>query len=180
MFGRCKLTALIALLALAAAGCGGGDKPKPSLPPATVAKLNERLDTVERQLNVGGGACADIVNNTRPVIENDLGNLPDSVDPDARKALNESFDRLFQLVDEQCDTSTEPAPTTTQETQTQETQTQETQTQETQTQETQTQETVPTAPEKPNKPEKPKGGGGKDGGGGGGGNGGSSFEGGGD
>jgi outer membrane murein-binding lipoprotein Lpp len=166
---RCKVTVLVVLLALAIAGCGSGDeKPKASIPAADVAKLNERLDRLQKQLDVGGGACADITNETRPVIESDLQALPESVDADTRKALNESFERLFQLVDEQCDTSTKPPPTQTQETQTQETQTQETQTQETQTQETQTQE-----PEKkPAKPDKPGGGKPNGNGGGGGGDGG--------
>ncbi len=169
---RNTLAGLAVAGALLAAGCGSSDeKREPSLPPATVAKLNERLDVVQRQLDAGGGACADIANTTRPVIESDLEGLPDSVDADARKALTDSFDRLFALVEEQCDAAEPPPPTTTPEP---EPEPVPTETQETQTEETQTQETVPTEPEKPKKPEKPKGGG-NDGGGGGGGDGGAGF-----
>lgn len=169
--GLCA-AAIVAAVALAGCGGGGGGgDPKPSISPSAVAKLNSRLDVVQRQFDAGGGACSDITgsstDSTRAVIKGDLEALPESVDADTRKALNDSFDRLFRLVDDQCKATTTPAPTTTQETQSVPTDTHETQTRETQTRETQTQPEKPQKPEKPQQPEKPKGnGGGGDGGGG--------------
>jgi hypothetical protein len=108
----------IALLVLAAclvtAGCGSDDEGAPI--PANIAdQLQARLDEVERRFEVGGGACADIENDSRPAMDQLVASVPNRVDEDVRQALGESVDRLFTLAAEQCqvpesDTDTEPAP----------------------------------------------------------------------
>ena len=156
----------ILLLAALAAGCGSSeDKPEPSIPAAATEQLNKELDALQRRFQEGGGACGDIQSRSRPDIEGRLQTLPDSVDSDVRSALDRSFERLFQLAEEQCDSEPEP------------TQTQEPEpvapppTTETTPPPTQTEERKPEKPEKPEKQEKPEmprdGGGNDDGGGGG-------------
>jgi hypothetical protein len=124
---RIATTLLLLLAAGLAAGCGADEESKRSIPAATAQELETRLDEVERRFDVGGGACADIENDSRPAVETILASLPPSVDRDERNALVESFDRLFELTAAQCDeeeSSTTPTPTT--ETETTETETTET------------------------------------------------------
>jgi hypothetical protein len=153
-----RLLLLLALLAsLAVAGCGGDEEGKP-IPSATANALEGELDGVQARLDNGSaGACKDILEGTRgPNMErvNELiGSLPDDVDPDVRSALEDSFDRLWDLVGQDCDDKAskeeqaqpEPEPETT-ETQTETT---ETQTETTETQPTTTEPTLPGEEELP-------------------------------
>jgi hypothetical protein len=138
------LTALLLLAAaLAAAGCGSDNEPKPSIPQSASSALEARLAEVERRMDAGGGACTDITNDTEPAVHSILAGLPSSVDPDVRDALQESFDHLFDLTSSQCDEKKgQETDTTTETTQTQ-TQTTETQTETTTTETTDT-DTTPT------------------------------------
>jgi len=100
------LAALVAL-ALAGAGCGGDDEGTP-IPSATATALNGELDGVQRRLDEGSaGACKDILEGPRgPNLERVrelIDSMPDDVDPDVRSALEDSFDRLWELVQDDCD-----------------------------------------------------------------------------
>jgi len=109
---------LLALAAGLAAGCGGDEEEPEGEPiPADAAQqLEARLAEVERRFEFGGGACADIANDSEPAVESILASLPQNVDPDVRSALEQSFDRLFQLTSQDCDeqqgqdTEAEPEP----------------------------------------------------------------------
>ena len=67
-------------------------------------------------MTAGGGACADITNDSAPAVDGIIQSLPSDVDPDIRQALEDGFSRLFTLTAEQCDetngqqTEPEPAP----------------------------------------------------------------------
>jgi len=167
------VAALLAMVALAA-GCGsddegGGGKPIPS---AQVSALNNQLDSIESRFDQGGGACDDILRGDDTIVaavQAQLDQIPKSVDADVRRALRDSFQRLFNQVQSECDTSkgqeTTPTETTTTETQTTETQPTETETQPPETETQTTQE--PPGQAKPKKRKPPKGGGedgGQDGG----------------
>jgi hypothetical protein len=106
------------LLALAAcvvaAGCGSDDGKQ--LPADSVASLERQLDSIQNRFDVGGGACGDIsggADSNTAAVEKTIESLPDDVDADVRDAVQESFDRLFQLVDEQCQEEEEAAPPAT-------------------------------------------------------------------
>jgi hypothetical protein len=128
-----KGISLLALLVLGVvlAGCGGDKEGKP-LPAAQVQLLNGRLDEAERRLADGSeGACKDILDDTQPEVARIIDSLPDDVDADVRDALTESYDNLWNLVDDRCQEiadQSKPEPTQTQTTETQTTQTQTTQT----------------------------------------------------
>jgi hypothetical protein len=147
------------LIAALVAGCGADEETEPSIPADTAAALEERLDEVQARFDFGDGACADITNDSQPAVESILASLPASVDRDVRSALEESFDRLFQLTAEQCDetkgeetepetdTETETTETTTEtETTDTTTETETTDTTETEPPTTETEPTVPTVP----------------------------------
>jgi hypothetical protein len=136
------ITTLLLLVAAAVTvGCGADQETKPSIPRATAHELEARLAEIERRFQVGGGACDDIVNDSQPAVESILASMPSSVDPDVRNALTDSFDRLFELVAEQC--KKDEQTTTPTETQTQ-TEPDTTDTTDTETTDTQPPETVPT------------------------------------
>ena len=138
-----KRISLLALLVLGVvlAGCGGDKEGKP-LPAAQVQLLNGRLDEAERRLADGSeGACKDILGDTQPEVGRIIDSLPNDVDADVRDALTESFDNLWNVVDDRCQEiadQSKPEPTQTEPTQTQTTQTETTQTETTQTETTQT------------------------------------------
>ena len=99
------------LLALAAgaffAGCGGDDEGAP-IPRATATALNAELDGVQARLDQGSsGACRDIISGPRDPnkerVQELIDSMPDDVDSDTRSALQDSFDNLWELVDQECD-----------------------------------------------------------------------------
>jgi hypothetical protein len=104
-------------LALAAPGCGSDEEGK-GIPPAAAQQLDRQLDSVQRRFEMGGGACRDIVEGDDTDVdrvEQFIDGLPTDVDPDVRDALERSFRRLFDLVQEECqppetDTETETTP----------------------------------------------------------------------
>jgi hypothetical protein len=114
---RLRTTTTIAL-ALVVAGCGGDEEQSGEpIPAESAAALERQLDSIQARFDAGGGACADITGNADPnttAVENAIASLPEDVDPDVRDSLEQSFDRLFELVDQQCEaeaeTDTEPAP----------------------------------------------------------------------
>jgi hypothetical protein len=125
---RPRTTTLILVLAAGlAAGCGSDDEQEGApIPQQAAVDLEARLAEVERRIEAGGGACADIQNDTLPAVGSIIDSLPENVDPDVRDALQQSFDRLFQLTEEQCDeqkgqeteTQAEPPPPETETTET--------------------------------------------------------------
>jgi hypothetical protein len=144
---------LLALgLCLAAAGCGGDDEGKP-IPAATATALQNQLDGVQARLDNGSvGACKDILEGPRgpnlDAVQQLIDGLPDDVDADVSSALEDSFDRLWELVQQECD-DREPTDTTPTETETEtEPETTPTETEpETTPTETEPQETTPTSPD---------------------------------
>jgi hypothetical protein len=146
------LCLLAATAALAATGCGGDAEPQGAkLPPDVAQTLLKQLDSIGDRVAAGvAGACDDIysddpdVGNVEP-IDAALNSIPSDVDPEIRSALEQSIERLKQLVDRECsdirsaeqgqqDTVTEETPTETVPT-------------ETETVPTDTTETAPTTPD---------------------------------
>jgi hypothetical protein len=161
------LCLLAATAALAVAGCGGDDEPQgEKLPPQVTQDLLKQLESVGDRVAAGvSGACDDIYapesdgGNIEP-IDAALGSIPSDVDPEIRSALEQSIERLTQLVDQECDAiraGEQGEQTTTEETPPPETVTTETETvpAETTTTETTTTppETTPTPPETPSEPQ---------------------------
>jgi hypothetical protein len=119
--GRAAAAAGLALLALLA-GCGSDDEGGP-IPAAQADALQTQLDRIEARLADGSaGACRDVVegdDTNVKAVQDQIDSLPAGVDADVRSALQRSFDRLFQLVNDECNqledeqTSTETAPTET-------------------------------------------------------------------
>jgi hypothetical protein len=138
------LTALLlALAAGLAAGCGADEEGK-ELPRQTASQLLAQLESIQERFDFPGGeACADITGGDDPNItqvQNLIDSLPDDVDADLRDAVEQSFDRLFELVDQECG---EAQPETDTETETTETETTPTET-ETEPTETEPTDTIPT------------------------------------
>jgi outer membrane biosynthesis protein TonB len=127
---RATITLILTLAAGLAAGCGSDDEQDGApIPAESAAALDRQLDSIQARFEFGGDACADIAGNADPnttAVQSVIDSLPQDVDPDLRDALQESFDRLFQLTEEQCDeekgqeteTQPEPAPETETETET--------------------------------------------------------------
>ena len=72
-------TATIALLLLAAgfaASCGSDEEKGEPIPVASAQELNKRLDEVQRRFEFGGGACADIINDSQPGVDAIIDALP--------------------------------------------------------------------------------------------------------
>ena len=143
-------SALLAVVACGAvlAACGGDDEGR-GIPRASASTLQRQLDSILSRFEAGDAACRDVLegdDTNRDAVQKTLDALSENVDQDVRNALRDSFDRLFELVDEECQpreeetTPTEPTPPPTVETEP-----------ETETQ-TETTETAP-AP-KPKKEEK--------------------------
>jgi hypothetical protein len=114
------LAALVCGAALLAAGCGSDDEGK-DLPKSSVDSLEVSLDSIQRRFKEGDGACRDISHGDDTdvkVVQSKLDALPADVDKDVRDALAESFQNLFDLVEEECGqaetTPTETEPTETQ------------------------------------------------------------------
>jgi hypothetical protein len=127
---RATSALILALAAGFAAGCGSDDdEGGEPIPAEQAAALQRQLDSIENRFQFAGSACADITGNADPnttAVSSVIDSLPENVDPDVRSSLEQSFDRLFQLVEEQCDTEkgqeeeqqpatpVEPEPETTQ------------------------------------------------------------------
>jgi hypothetical protein len=124
-----RISLLLALgICLAAAGCGGDDSGGKPIPRAQKQELQTRLTEAQNRLDDGSvGACKDILRDTQPAVQTILSSIPNSVDPDVRDALSQSFDNLWNLVDDECQNLQPDEPTQT-ETTTTETQTQPTET----------------------------------------------------
>jgi hypothetical protein len=127
-------------VALAVGGCGSDEEEGNPIPADTAGRLQQRLEVVEAQFEHGGGACNDILDETFPVIEQDLRSLPEDVDPDVRRALEDSFVRLRELIGSDCDEERgeETTPTETETTETVPTVPTETETTPTETEPTET------------------------------------------
>jgi outer membrane murein-binding lipoprotein Lpp len=142
--------------ALLVAGCGGSDEPEGEKLPQSVADtLSQQLDSISaRVANGSAGACDDIYlsasegGNIEP-IDAALAAIPSGVDPEIRSALEQSVERLEQLVDDECseirDAERERLETVPDETTETETVPTETETTPTETETTPT-ETTPTPP----------------------------------
>ena len=101
------LTIGLLALALVAAGCGGDDEGEP-IPATSAASLQAQLDGVQGRLDNGtAGACKDILEGPRgpnlDQVNQIIDSLPDDVDADVRSALQESFDNLWDRVQDKCD-----------------------------------------------------------------------------
>jgi hypothetical protein len=105
---RATITLILALAAGLAAGCGGDDENGGEpIPADQAAALQRQLESIENRFQFGGAACADITGNSEPnttAVRSVIDSLPQDVDPDLRDSLEQSFERLFELVQEQCDT----------------------------------------------------------------------------
>ena len=119
MRARATTTLILALAAGLAAGCGGDDESGEPIPAEQAAALQDQLESIENRFQFGGDACADITGNADPnttAVRSVIDSLPQDVDPDVRDSLEQSFERLFELVQQQCDTEKgqeEPAPVDT-------------------------------------------------------------------
>lgn len=115
-----RISLLLALGAcLAAAGCGSDGEKGAPIPAEQAQSLEVRLAETENRLADGSvGACEDILQDGRPGVQQILASLPNSVDPDVRDALEQSFENLWRLVDSECTDREpdEPAQTTPTET----------------------------------------------------------------
>lgn len=159
------LCLLAAVAALVVAGCGDDEEPQgEKLPPQVTQTLMAQLESVGDRVAAGvAGACDDVyssdpeVGNIEP-IDAALSSIPSDVDPEIRAALEQSIERLTQLVDQECSairsseqgeldptTEEEPPPETVET---------ETETAPTETTETTTTppETTPTDPDTPSTP----------------------------
>jgi hypothetical protein len=148
MTPRKGITVLLALGAcLAAAGCGGDDEGKP-IPAATATALQSQLDNIQARVDNGSaGACRDILEGSRgpnkQQVQQLIDSMPDSVDSDVRSALQDSFDNLWDLVDQDCQDKADKEQSQKQEQPEEPTQTETTPTETTPTETTPT-ETTPT------------------------------------
>jgi hypothetical protein len=145
------LGAVSLAICVVAGGCGGDDSGNP-IPAATASALQTELNGVQRRLDQGSaGACRDILEGTngpnKQRVQDLIDSMPSGVDSDVKSALQDSFDNLWDLVQQDCDdkaSSEQPTKTTPTQTETDTTPT-ETQTETTPT-ETET-TTTPTSPE---------------------------------
>ena len=117
----------LALVAVAvfAAGCGGDTEGK-GIPVATADSLHNQLDNVQARIDQGSaGACKDIIEapasrgSNKQQVQDLIDAMPDDVDSDVKSALQDSFDHLWDLVEQDCQdkankTETNTTPTETQ------------------------------------------------------------------
>lgn len=106
-------------LCLAAAGCGGDEEEGEPIPNEQADALLQQLDVVQNRLDNGSvGACQDVFSHpespNQPTVDTILTQIPQGVDPEVRSSLEESFARLWDLVDQECDErqAEEPPETT--------------------------------------------------------------------
>jgi hypothetical protein len=159
---------LTVAVSLAVAGCGGDEEGKP-IPAATATALNNELDGVQARLDQGSsGACRDILEGPRDPnmarVQELIDSLPDDVDSDVRSALEDSFDNLWDLVQQDCDDKAQEEKS--QQQQPEQTTPEDTTPETTPTDtETQTEPTTPTTPTTPTDEQLPPEGDGNNGGG---------------
>jgi len=140
--------ALVAAAAATFAGCGGDEEGK-GIPAATADSLFAQLDNVQARITQGSaGACKDILEGPRGPnkerVQDAIDSLPDDVDADVKSALQDSFDHLWDLVEQECEDRASKEETNTTPTENE----QETTPTETQTETTPTEtETAPTTTE---------------------------------
>ena len=104
-----QLAALAACAALlAGAGCGS-DEEEPGLgvPRAAAERLSAELDLVQQRIDgtrekSAPGSCRDIDSKSYPDIQEIIDGLPADTDPDVRRALEQSIDRLKELTEDEC------------------------------------------------------------------------------
>jgi hypothetical protein len=133
--------ALIAVFAALAAGCGGDSESEGDIPADEAATLLGQLEQVEANIDVG--SCF-VAADEADVLIAEIEDLPDDVDADLRRALENGAEQLRVLAEDpdQCE-----RPTTTEETTTEETTTEEPETErETTTRETETEPTTTPTP----------------------------------
>jgi hypothetical protein len=116
---RTTITLVLALAAGLAAGCGSDEEGK-QLPPQAAADLQRQLNSIQARFDVpGGAACRDVTDGDDPnttQVDRIVDSLPDDVDPDLRNAVRDSFDHLFELVEQACQREQEQTETETTET----------------------------------------------------------------
>jgi hypothetical protein len=102
---RAYTTLALVLAAGLAAGCGADDEGEP-IPREIAAELQDQLRSIQDRLEFpGGAACGDITGGTDPnttPVRRLIDSIPGSVETDVVRALEESFDHLFQLVEREC------------------------------------------------------------------------------
>lgn len=97
------LTVSLCLLIMTLGACGGED-PGKGLTSSTAGALTQELASVERRIDQGSlGACEDVLEDSVPTIQRRLDSLPAATDPELRSALDDSFDRLRTLSEQECD-----------------------------------------------------------------------------
>lgn len=135
----------IAAVAAALAGCGGDDESEGNLLPEAATTLLDQLRQIQENVDVG--SCV-VAGTEADDLLADIRALPDEVDEDLRRGLENGVEHLQSLLDDpdQCE-QPEPVETTTTEETAPETTTEETEP-ETTTDETTT-ETQPTTPTTP-------------------------------
>jgi hypothetical protein len=137
-----SIFALIVLATLVLGGCGGDDEGGGDIPATEATRLLGQLEEV--QANVDVGSCFVAADEAENLVA-DVQELPDDVDSDLRRALENGAEQLTILLNDpdrqpdECQqqetTTTTPEETTTEETTTEE---------ETKTRETTTEPTTPT------------------------------------
>jgi len=100
---RTTITTLLVLAGAALASCGGDEEEGKPIPADAATQLESRLVEIQNRFNFGGGACADITDDSEPAVNEIIASLPDDTDADLRDALRQGFDRLFELNADQCD-----------------------------------------------------------------------------
>jgi hypothetical protein len=104
---RATTTLILALAAGLAAGCGGGDdEGGDPIPAEQAGALERQLESIQNRFEFGGSACTDITDGTDPntvPVRSAIESLPQGVDPEVRQELERGFERLFELVQAQCE-----------------------------------------------------------------------------
>ena len=144
-FIACISAALVLALA---AGCGGEEEGEP-IPAQDAQLLLSQLDGIETQIENGRCGSATFQIRGDGELQDKIAALPDAVDADVRSALEDSADRLLELVEDECGEDEEPTDTVETETTPTETETQPTETETTPTETTPTEEEPPPTEEAP-------------------------------
>jgi hypothetical protein len=113
------IRATLALTAVLACGlpiaCGGDDEGR-GIPQDSASVLQRQLNSIQSRLEAGDAACRDVVegdDTNLAAVRRTINSLPDDVNQDVRDALRDSFDRLFELVEAECEPQPETTPTET-------------------------------------------------------------------